>query len=76
MLSKYRTGLKEISVGYPAVAYCKIYILNNNKHFYTWIITDICETMEEAEEKKRIHKKKQPDINFVVGRITETGKVK
>jgi hypothetical protein len=76
MSLKYRTGLKEIPVGYPAVGYYKIYILDNDKHFYTWIITDICETMEEAEEKKRIHEKKQPDINFVVGRITETGGIK
>ena len=39
------------------------------------IITDICETMEEAEEKKRIHEKKQPDVNFIVGRITEMGRL-
>lgn len=69
----YRTGLKEIPVGYPVVAYCKIYILDNDEHFYSWIITDICETMEEAEEKKRIYEKKQPDVIFVAGRLTETG---
>lgn len=71
----YRTGLKEIPVGYPAVAYCKTYISDNDKHFYTLIITDICETMEEAEEKKRIHEKKQPDVNFIIGRITEMGRL-
>ncbi len=44
--------MKKQIKGYPVVAYCKIYILDNDKHFYWWIITDICETMEEAEEKK------------------------